>query len=248
MARELTQGARVLRGQPAARALLPVTVIFLAANASLSAVLIPLGIQRLGGSEHTGFLLSCLGAGALLSAPALRPLLDRAQTRNLLTRKAPRHREPTVLPSSRTQQAPEQAQVGRVSEAEPVKLPLPKPPDGVMLIRLQVRDTAPPTARDPHSEVQASLGIDLVQDRPALNTLELGPQLLGYLPPERIFRMLTRQDVPAREVPHIRIPPPPRRPVTQQHLICPTQDHGNDVVLLHWPSITLAGQSCLTRH
>jgi MFS family permease len=85
VARDLTEGARVLRYQPVARALLLVTVIFLAANASLSAVLIPLGIQRLGGSEHTGFLLSCLGAGFLLGAPVIRALLDRAQPRNLLT-------------------------------------------------------------------------------------------------------------------------------------------------------------------
>jgi hypothetical protein len=41
-------------------------LIFLTANASLSAVLIPFGIQRLGGGEHTGLLLSCLGAGFLL--------------------------------------------------------------------------------------------------------------------------------------------------------------------------------------
>src|SRR5262249_17190001 len=85
VARDLIQGARVLRYHPAARALVPVTVIFLAANASLSAVLIPLGIRRLGGSEHTGFLLSCLGAGFLLGAPVIRALLDRAQPRNLLT-------------------------------------------------------------------------------------------------------------------------------------------------------------------
>jgi len=84
VARNLTEGVRVLRHQPVARALLPVTVIFLAANASLSAVLIPLGIQQLGGSEHTGYLLSCLGAGFLLGAPVIRALLDRAQPRNLL--------------------------------------------------------------------------------------------------------------------------------------------------------------------
>jgi MFS family permease len=84
VARDLIEGARVLRYQPVARALLPVTVIFLAANASLSAVLIPLGIQRLGGTEHTGFLLSGLGAGFLLGAPVIRALLDRAQPRNLL--------------------------------------------------------------------------------------------------------------------------------------------------------------------
>jgi MFS family permease len=85
VARDLVEGARVLRRQPVARALLPVTVIFLAANASLSAVLIPFGVQRLGGSEHTGFLLFCLGAGFLLGAPVIRLLLDRVQPRILLT-------------------------------------------------------------------------------------------------------------------------------------------------------------------
>ncbi len=83
--RDLVAGTRVLRDQPAARALFPVTVIFLAANASLSAVLIPFGVRRLGGSEHTGFLLSCLGVGVLLSAPLFRALTGRIQTRILLT-------------------------------------------------------------------------------------------------------------------------------------------------------------------
>ena len=85
MARDLAEGMRALREQPVARALLPVTVIFLTANASLSAVLIPFGIQRLGGTGHTGLMLSCLGAGFLLGAPVTRALLDRAQPRNLLT-------------------------------------------------------------------------------------------------------------------------------------------------------------------
>ncbi len=84
VARDLTEGARVLCRQPVARALLPVTVIFLAANAALSAVLIPFGIQRLGGSEHTGFLLASLGAGFLLGAPVIRLLLDRVQPGPLL--------------------------------------------------------------------------------------------------------------------------------------------------------------------
>lgn len=84
LARDLRHGARALRGQPAARSLLPVTVIYLAANASLSALLIPLGIQRLGGGEHTGLLLACLGAGFLLGAPVIRVLIDRIQPRNLL--------------------------------------------------------------------------------------------------------------------------------------------------------------------
>jgi MFS family permease len=83
--RDLIEGTRVLRAQPVARALLPVAVIFQTANASLSAVLIPFGVQRLGGSEHTGLLLSCLGAGFLLGAPVIRAFLDRAQPRNLLT-------------------------------------------------------------------------------------------------------------------------------------------------------------------
>ena len=83
--RDLAEGARVLRGQPVARALLLVTVVFLAANASLSAMLIPLGIRRLGGGENTGFVLSALGVGFLLAAPLLRALLDRIRPRILLT-------------------------------------------------------------------------------------------------------------------------------------------------------------------
>jgi MFS family permease len=85
VARDLIEGVNVLRNQPVARALLPAAVIFLAANASLSAVLIPFGAQRLGGSEQTGFLLSCLGVGFLAVAPVLRALLDRVQPRTLLT-------------------------------------------------------------------------------------------------------------------------------------------------------------------
>ena len=83
--RDLAAGWHALRAQPTTRILLPVMVVFLAANASLSAVLIPFGIERLGGSTHTGLLLSCLGAGFLLGAPAIRPLLGRAGPRNLLT-------------------------------------------------------------------------------------------------------------------------------------------------------------------
>jgi MFS family permease len=84
VARDLLEGARVLCRQPVARALFPVTVIYLAANASLSAVLIVFGIQRLGGSEPTGFLLAGLGVGFLAGAPVIRLLLDRVQPRTLL--------------------------------------------------------------------------------------------------------------------------------------------------------------------
>jgi MFS family permease len=82
--RDLLEGARVLCRQPVARALFPVTVVYLAANASLSAVLIAFGIRRLGGSEHTGFLLAGLGVGFLVGAPVIRLLLDRVQPRILL--------------------------------------------------------------------------------------------------------------------------------------------------------------------
>ncbi|HEY6481742.1 MAG TPA: MFS transporter [Streptosporangiaceae bacterium] len=82
--RDLRAGLGILARSPAARALLPVTVIFLAANASLTAVLIPFGIQRLGGGRPTGFLLAALGVGFLLGAPVLRALLDRCPVRTLL--------------------------------------------------------------------------------------------------------------------------------------------------------------------
>jgi predicted MFS family arabinose efflux permease len=82
--RDLREGIGFLRRQATARALLLVTSIFLAANASLSAVLIPFGIERLGGSKATGLVFAALGAGFLLSAPALKPLLDRVEPRYFL--------------------------------------------------------------------------------------------------------------------------------------------------------------------
>lgn len=84
VARDLVAGVLTLLGQPVARALLPVTALFLAGNGSLSAVLIAFGVRRLGGSEHTGYLLFALGAGVLLSGPALRALLPRVRVRHLL--------------------------------------------------------------------------------------------------------------------------------------------------------------------
>jgi predicted MFS family arabinose efflux permease len=53
-------------------------------TSATAAVLIPFGIQRLGGSEHTGFLLAGLGTGFLLGAPVIRLLLDRVQPGRLL--------------------------------------------------------------------------------------------------------------------------------------------------------------------
>ena len=48
-------------------------------------MLIPFGLERLGGGEHTGLLLSCLGVGFLVGAPIIRVLLNRARPRDLLT-------------------------------------------------------------------------------------------------------------------------------------------------------------------
>jgi MFS family permease len=84
IAADLAGGIRALRSHRVASSLLPVTVIFLAANASLSAVLIAFGVRRLGGTVHTGVLLSCLGVGFLLGAPVTRMALVRLQPRLLL--------------------------------------------------------------------------------------------------------------------------------------------------------------------
>jgi len=83
--RDLIAGTRALLGHPLARALLPVTALFLLGNASLSAVFVAFGERRLGGSEQTGYLLFALGTGVLLSGPALRALLPRVPVRYLLT-------------------------------------------------------------------------------------------------------------------------------------------------------------------
>ncbi|MET9227857.1 MFS transporter [Lentzea sp. NPDC003310] len=80
----LAGGAKALRDLPIARALLPLTAVFLAANASLSALLVPFGIERLGGSEQIGFVVSALGAGFLLGAVLVRRLVDRVRPRHLL--------------------------------------------------------------------------------------------------------------------------------------------------------------------
>ena len=82
----LADGVRALRRSPAARGLLAVQVLFLAVNASLSAVLIPFGMRRLGGSTQTGLLMAALGAGflLLLGAPVLRIVLDRVQARHAM--------------------------------------------------------------------------------------------------------------------------------------------------------------------
>ena len=80
----LKGGLRVLRDLPIARSLLPLTALFLAANASLSAILVPFGVQQLGGSRQIGLVVSALGVGFLLGAVVIRKLVDRTQPRYLL--------------------------------------------------------------------------------------------------------------------------------------------------------------------
>ena len=80
----LRGGLLVLRGLPVALSLLPLTALFLAANASLSAILVPFGVQRLGGSQQLGLVVSALGVGFLLGAVVIRKLIDRTQPRYLL--------------------------------------------------------------------------------------------------------------------------------------------------------------------
>ncbi|WP_086827110.1 MFS transporter [Allokutzneria sp. NRRL B-24872] len=74
---EIAGGLRVLRRVPIALALLPFSAVFLAANASLSALLVPFGVRQLGGSEQVGFVSSALGVGFLLGAVVIRRCVDR---------------------------------------------------------------------------------------------------------------------------------------------------------------------------
>ncbi|WP_238010992.1 MFS transporter [Dactylosporangium sp. AC04546] len=73
-----------LRQAPTARTLLLVNTVFLGANASLSALLVPYGITVLGGPAQIGLVMSALGIGFLLGAPLTRVLVDRAPPAYLL--------------------------------------------------------------------------------------------------------------------------------------------------------------------
>src|SRR6185437_14001950 len=65
---DLREGLAILMRERSARALLPVSVIFLAANACLTSVVVAFGLTRLGGSQATGLLFSALGIGFLAGA------------------------------------------------------------------------------------------------------------------------------------------------------------------------------------
>jgi MFS family permease len=82
--RELREGLSFLRSDRTAKALFVVSTTFLAANASLSALLVPFGMTALGGAGPVGLVMSGLGVGFLLGAPATRVLVDRVRSGPLL--------------------------------------------------------------------------------------------------------------------------------------------------------------------
>ncbi|MEV4313705.1 MFS transporter [Actinocrispum sp. NPDC049592] len=74
---EPRSGLAFLRADRTVRALLVVNTLFLAANACLTAILVPYGVTTLGGSGQIGLVMSALGIGFLLGAPVMRVLVDR---------------------------------------------------------------------------------------------------------------------------------------------------------------------------
>ncbi|MEU4237419.1 MFS transporter [Actinoplanes sp. NPDC026619] len=81
---ELRAGLAFLRTDRTLTWLLVVLTLFLAANASLSALLVPFGVRVLGGSAQIGLVMSALGVGFLLGAPLIRRLIDRTPPGYLL--------------------------------------------------------------------------------------------------------------------------------------------------------------------
>lgn len=77
----ISQGLRHVRQAAATRGLLATNSLYLLANAALTALLVPFGVTRLGGSMEVGYLLSALGLGFLLGAPVSRRLADRHPAR-----------------------------------------------------------------------------------------------------------------------------------------------------------------------
>ncbi len=76
----LRDGLKALGELRLARVLLPLSGVFLMANASLSALLVPFGVQRFGGTTQVAVVLSALGVGFLGGAVLVR-WLDRIELR-----------------------------------------------------------------------------------------------------------------------------------------------------------------------
>ncbi|GII03550.1 MFS transporter [Planobispora takensis] len=81
---ELRDGLSHLRRSPVARALLAAGGVYLAANAALTAMLVPFGVTYLGGGTNVGWLLSALSAGFLLGAPISRRIVERFSARTAI--------------------------------------------------------------------------------------------------------------------------------------------------------------------
>ncbi|MEU5693180.1 MFS transporter [Actinosynnema sp. NPDC020468] len=81
---DLVAGWGFLRRSATLSALLVVTTLFLGANASLTALLMPFAVESLGGATQGGVLMSGLGVGFLLGAPVVRWAVDRVEVRALL--------------------------------------------------------------------------------------------------------------------------------------------------------------------
>ncbi|GAA2698178.1 MULTISPECIES: MFS transporter [Actinosynnema] len=80
----ISAGAVFLRDNPAPRALVLSLTLFFAGNAALSALVVPFSVTDLGGEVHAGLVMSALGAGSLLGAPLVTPLMNRLPAHLLL--------------------------------------------------------------------------------------------------------------------------------------------------------------------
>lgn len=80
---DLEHGLRTIAGHRMTLWLLIISTVFTLANGSLSALLIPLGVNELGGPRQAGLVVSGIGVGFLLGAPLTRALIDRVQPRRL---------------------------------------------------------------------------------------------------------------------------------------------------------------------
>ncbi|MFC4014288.1 MFS transporter [Nonomuraea purpurea] len=74
---DLRDGLGHLRRTAVARGLLVANGVYLLANSALTALLVPFGVTRLGGSLQVGYLLSALGLGYLIGAPISRWVAGR---------------------------------------------------------------------------------------------------------------------------------------------------------------------------
>ncbi|MEU6717901.1 MFS transporter [Nonomuraea sp. NPDC046802] len=78
---DLRDGLGHLRRTAVARGLLVANGVYLLANSALTALLVPFGVTRLGGSLQVGYLLSALGLGYLIGAPISRWVAGRFSVR-----------------------------------------------------------------------------------------------------------------------------------------------------------------------